>query len=516
MSIKEDFKNVSFLILAVLPAIIIYGEDLKILFDEALKTEALTHILLVPAFAATLFYLKRDTIKSILSVEKRKKDPIAKHSDAIAGLILCLTALLIYWYGSNTSRPTEYHILSIPIFLTGTILTLSNFKVLKLTLFPTLFFLFLIPPPLDILYAISGVTANLETQASHTILQALNIPVTLSNAYGPPTLQLEANQNPTAFTVDLPCSGIYSLIAFTVFSAFLASISKATAKRKAAMFLLGIPTFEALNIIRITTIVSIAYYLNEEIAMLIFHSLAGLTLIFIGMILTLIISEKILGVRVLPKKAKTDCPTCKESLKKGLLFCQACGRLLKTPNWKISREAWAKATLLTIGCLLVAMSLKAPTFAIAKNTVEILSTKPENTANILPEIEGYNLTYLYRDTKYENLAKQDAAIIYAYYPKNESKPTIYASINVANTLSNLHSWEVCLITWQTSRGRYPLVEVLDSKEIRLMENPPIIARYLAFRNPNNYTQIALYWFEKATFNNGITVEQKYVLSLIHI
>jgi hypothetical protein len=31
-----------------------------------------------------------------------------------------------------------------------------------------------------------------------------------------------------------------------------------------------------------------------------------------------------------------------------------------------------------------------------------------------------------------------------------------------------------------------------------------------FQNPQNYTQVTLYWFEKATFKTGITVQQKYV------
>ena len=511
MPIKESFKGLSILILAVLPALIIYGEDLKIIFYEALKTEALTHILLIPVLAAIMLYMKRDAIKSILSVKtRRSKNPIAKHSDTIAGLILCLTALLTYWYGSHTSYPMEYHIFSIPIFLAGTTLILSNSKVLRVALPPILFFLFLIPPPIDLLYALSGVTANLKTQASYTILRALNIPVTLLQSYGPPTLQLETKPNPTSFTIDLPCSGVYSLVAFIIFSAFLAVISKAPAKKRCAIFLLGLPIFEALNTIRITAIVYIAYHLNEETALL-FHSTAGIILVFVGMTLTLLISEKALGIKILQSKGKAEnCPTCNESLKRRKRFCLACGRLLQKPRLRISQEAWAKAILLIIGCLIVATTLKAPTFAIAKNSIEILSTEPEQVTGTLPEIEGYRLKFLYRDTSYERLAKQDAALVYAYYPENRSKPVMYASINVADTLSNLHSWEVCLISLQISRGRYPLVEVLSSKDVRLTDEPPIVARYLAFRSPRNYTQIILYWFERAPFNNGITVEQKYV------
>jgi len=48
-----------------------------------------------------------------------------------------------------------------------------------------------------------------------------------------------------------------------------------------------------------------------------------------------------------------------------------------------------------------------------------------------------------------------------------------------------------------------------------LEDVPIIARYFVFESPKNYTQVTLYWYEKATFNTGITVEQKYArISLI--
>jgi hypothetical protein len=33
---------------------------------------------------------------------------------------------------------------------------------------------------------------------------------------------------------------------------------------------------------------------------------------------------------------------------------------------------------------------------------------------------------------------------------------------------------------------------------------------LTFEHPDNYTQVTLYWYEKATFHIGITAEQKYV------
>ena len=50
----------------------------------------------------------------------------------------------------------------------------------------------------------------------------------------------------------------------------------------------------------------------------------------------------------------------------------------------------------------------------------------------------------------------------------------------------------------------------DSREIQLLEDPTLIAKYFVFDSPDGYTQVTLYWYEKATFKTGLTVAQKYV------
>jgi hypothetical protein len=92
---------------------------------------------------------------------------------------------------------------------------------------------------------------------------------------------------------------------------------------------------------------------------------------------------------------------------------------------------------------------------------------------------------------------------------------VYVDIGVSTSISNLHNWEVCLIAIQTSQGQYPLVNVLDSRDVQLVQDNPVIAQYLVFNNPDGSQQVTLYWYEKASFNAGFTVEQKYVrISLI--
>ena len=519
--IRTYYQHILSFVLIALAIFIVYGSDLEILVNEALQSEALSHILLVPFFAAVLFYLKRDLVAASVNLKKNRKETAAQYVDEVIGVALCLIAFLVYWYGSYTFNPLEYHLVSLPIFIAGVTLILLNLKALTVLIFPILFLLFLTPPPTDFTYAVGGGLANINTQASYSILKVFGLPVTLSSTYGPPTLTLTtAGGNPASFTVDVACSGIYSLIAFAMFAAFLAFIASASVVRKIGLFFLGFLIFEILNIARITIIVSIAFLLGEEIAMLVFHSIAGLVLIFIGMLLILFIAEKFFKIQILPKKQEQmPCPKCKKSLEGFKDFCLNCGRHLGAYREKLSQRFWLKLGMLIIGCSIVAYSIHAPTFAFAQGPVEVTSGW-ENATNVFPsKLEyadvNYSLRFLYRDMDFEKVARQDASLIYAYIPNNMSKSTIFVLVGVASSISNLHSWEVCLITWQTAQGKYPLVTTLDSRDVQLLPDVPIIARYLVFESPYNYTQITLYWYEKATFKTGITVEQKYVrISLI--
>jgi len=518
--VKESHRYIFSILLILVTIFVIYGRDLQILANEALNNDAYTHILLVPFFVGFLFYLKRNVVKASVELERSRRRGKFELVDELIGIILCLIAFLIYWYGSHTFYSLEYHIFSIPVFVMGVTLIIFNLKTALILLFPIFFLFFLVPPPMELLYSAGGLVANFETQAAYLTLKSLGLPVQLSSTYGPPIIQLltTSTGESTHFAVDLPCSGVYSLMAFIMFATFLAFIVKASILRKLLIFPIGFFIFEVLNIARITAIVTIAYFLGEEIAMAFFHSVAGLILIFVGMLLILVIAERIVKVKLSAKPQRVQCPKCEENLKNNEVFCVNCGNFLNFLHNRVSSKTLAKILLLLLGCTLLTLIVNAPAFAIAKDSISIRPGGTfQNSTRILPEMEGYRLSFLYRDVNYEKMASQDAALVYAYFPTNYSKPTLFVSINVANSLSNLHSWEACLITWQTAHGRYPLVNVLNSEDTQLLEDPPITARYLAFRTPQNYTQLTLYWFERAPFDTGITIEQKYVrISLIII
>ncbi|MDH5788427.1 MAG: exosortase/archaeosortase family protein, partial [Candidatus Bathyarchaeota archaeon] len=461
MNMKTYYQHILAAVLVIAAVLIVYGRDLEILMNEALQSEAFSHILLIPFFAGYLFYLKKDMVKASLALKRNQKKTKAQHVDAVIGIALCLIAFLVYWYGSYTFYPLEYHLISLPIFVLGITLILFNLKVLTILIFPILFLLFLTPPPTEFMYSIGGFLANFNTQASYTLLKTAGLPVELISTYGSPTLILTTSAGePARFAIDLACSGIYSMIAFAMFAAFLALITSTSILKKIGLFALGFLLLQILNIFRITIIISIAYWFGEQIAMLIFHSITGLLLIFFGMLLTLFVAEKFLKIQILPgRQAQTTCSKCKGKLQNLQDFCTNCGRFLSNRHPKISQKFWIKLVLLPLCCSLVVLSIQAPTFAIAKGPIEVTSGWESATEIFPSKLEcqdiNYTLIGFTRYADFENIANQDAALAYTYFPDNRSKAVVYALVNVASSISNLHSWEVCLITWQTSHGQFP-------------------------------------------------------------
>jgi len=166
------------------------------------------------------------------------------------------------------------------------------------------------------------------------------------------------------------------------------------------------------------------------------------------------------------------------------------------------------------------MSIQAPVFALTEGPAQIIIQTPageQGNTQLLPQIQGYTLEYVYRDKNFEERARQDASLIYVYLPLDNTKESIWVAVEIGSSTSMLHGWEVCLISWQISHGRPAFVKQLDLKDIQIQQNPPIIARYFAFQwIKTNQTQAVIYWYETSTFmTNNTAPQQKHVkISLI--
>jgi len=412
--------------------------------------------------------------------------------------------------------PLEYHLISLPIFIAGCTLILFNTQTLRVLAFPIAFLLFLAPPPLEIVYTLGAYLSTISSEAAYGLLKGIGLPVTLVEQYEIPTIILtKPDSPPLTFAVDIACSGLYSLIGFLIFVVFVTYIARGSSWKKVTLFLLGFPLIYVMNILRITVIVLIGNSYGMELALQTFHLLGGWTLIFLGTLLLLITSEKILKIQLFTSKSKTAlCPKCVEHSEKSQGFCYSCGKLLKNTVIKLRKQDIAKTAVIIL-LMSLALTIQAPVFTLAEGpagvTMTTLTGNP-STTQILPEMPNYTLKFMFRDKEFEQLAKQDAALTYAYIPSNNnSKEIIWVTVEIAKSRSSLHTYEACLIDWPVKQGYPPRVTQLDLRDVQLIQNPPLSARFFAFHHEKtDLTLVVLYWFENAIFQSNSTMEKEFV------
>jgi exosortase len=500
--------------------IILYLQDLSMIFRDALYNESTSHILLIPLISAYLIYRKRKMLRTAIVAEGGNSSGNTKYVGILSGILLCTIGIILYWYGSYTFTPLEYHILTLPFFAAGLTLVLFNPQTLRQAVFPIAFLAFLTPPPSDILQKLGSVLSVTSTEISNWFVNLLGINSTISGEYGAPAINvIRPDHTSMSFTVDIACSGIYSLIGFLIFAAFIAFIVRDKLWKKAAIFILGLPLIYLLNILRITLIVIIGYQWGQQLALDLFHLLGGWALIFIGTLILLTMAEKAFKTRIFTGKQPQDtCPACNPHVTIQSAYCASCGRLAKYPPARFRTIDAAKIMTAALAIALL-ISIQAPVFALTQGPANILVQTPggeQGNTEILPQMSGYTTQFVFRDKEFENVSGQDLSLIYEYTPQDQSKKPIWVTVEIAGTGWRLHAWENCLVTWPQSQGYQPEVNQLDLRDVTVLENPPIIARYFAFQYKNdNQTQLVLYWFESTVFTiNNASAQKQVKLSLI--
>lgn len=502
--------GVKVLIVVLAPAII-YWQDLFLVASEALKSDLSSHILVVPfLFTYIVYRIRRMLLLSVSSLFASTTSSRTLPVEEVAGALLCLLAYLIRWFGSFTFQPLDFHVASLPLFVAGIVLIVFNTQTLRILLFPIVFLAFLLPPPLEIAQSAGAALATLSSRASYAILKTVGLPVSLLEAFGTPVIFLSTSSGEEIpFAVDIACSGLYSLIGFVLFAVFTAYLARGPLPKKAAILSMGLPLIYGFNILRITLIVVIGFYLGADAALSGFHLLGGWVLILLGTLLLLVIAEKILNIRIFG----TTSDACTHSVvddEEG--FCVVCGKILEIPAVGFSRSEALKLVLV-LAFVVSSLFIQVPVFALTEGRAEAILKSPagdEKTLKVFPRIEGYELGFVYEDVAFENISGQDASLIYQYVPENRSKPIVWVGLEIGSTMGCLHRWEVCLIRWPQTHGRRVLYTQLDLRDIHLLDNPPLSARYFAFqRKSTNDTQIILYWYTRSIFETEEGYEQKW-------
>jgi exosortase/archaeosortase family protein len=500
----------------------LYIQDLRLIFMNALTDEATSYILIIPFLFAYLVYRKRRMLRAVTSDQGENRSGNTKYLDMIGGILLCTTAFLLYWYGSYTFTPLEYHVLTLPLFAAGLTLVIFGSHTLRQACFPIVFLALLIPLPSQVIYNFGSTLSVASSEASNRIVNLLGVHSTISSLSGTPAITItQANGTVLPpFAVDIACSGIYSLMGFFVFAAFVAFIVRDKLWRKAATFLVGFPLIYVFNIVRITSILLIGYQWGEQLALNVFHTLSGWVLIFIGTLILMLISEKLLRTQMFTKQQpKSSCSTCNSDLLNVTeSFCFTCGRMIRYPKTKLKKTVVAK--IVTIGAIIILLiSIQVPVFALTQGPAQVLIQTPtgqQGNSQIFPQLPNCTLQYLYRNTEFENFSGQELSLIYAYTPDNPEDSTIYVGFEMAHAPGHLHPWEFCLITHALDLGYQPSVDQLDLRDVQILQNPSIIARYFAFRDKStDQIEVVLYWYENSIFEANGTSQEKYVkISLI--
>jgi exosortase len=497
----------------VLVLFALFYQDLTILVNDALQSDFMSYILVIPFLFVYLLYRKRKMLRAAIG-ERQDMQGTAKYLPGIIGVLLSATAILLYWHGSYTFTPLEYHMIALPILAAGLILIFFNPQTLRQSIFAVAFLIFLTPPPLEILYSWGSTLSVVTSRASFGLVRLLRIPSTLANEYSTPVIYVtSAGGQQMRFAVDVACSGIYSLVGFLVFAVFVAYVMRDKLWKKLVLFLAGFLLIYAINITRISTILIIGYEFGQTTALQVFHLLGEWVMIFMGTLVLLIGGEKILHAQIFFTGTQ-KCPACNPKPEKKRDFCRACGKLLGTASATLRKVDIAKI-LAALALVILLLFIQVPVFALTQGPAQVLVETPtgeQGNTQLLPQMQGYKARFLLRDTEFQNLSGQDASLIYAYESPDENKEPVYVAIEIASTMGPLHHWEWCLL----GSDRPAYATELGLEDVQILSNPPIIARYFAFNlTSRNQTQVVLYWFESAFFLTNETSQQKQVkISLI--
>lgn len=498
------------LLIIILP-VILYYQDLTFLLNEAINSEVFTHVLAIPFMLIYILYRLRKVISASTTWNSGFSITLGTIPiKDIIGIILCTIAYAVKWYGSYTFLPVEYHIISLPLFISGLTIIIFNFETLRVLIFPIAFLIFLLPPPLNIIQVAGSALSVFSSQASYAITKFTGIPVDLTFYYDSPIIYLTTSSGQEiSLTIDIACSGLYSLIGFALFAFFLAYITRGPLKNKALTLLTGFPVIYFLNILRIVLLIYIGYFFGPELALNTFHLFGGWILILLGTLLILLVSEKYFNIQ-LRDPDRSHCEKCNEGIKGTV--CTYCGKMENTKLLELSNSEIMKI-LAVIIITLSLTTIQVPVFAFTNKGAEIslFGSQAEISTDIFPTIEDYNLQFVSRDRAFENISGQDASYMYMYYPTNQEGSLVWVGLEIGPTRACLHRWEGCLIDWPTASGREVRITKLDLRDIRLIDDPPLTARYFAFYwNETKMGQVVLYWFTSSMFETPNGYQEKIV------
>ena len=193
----------------------------------------------------------------------------------LGGLVFGL-GLLIYFVG-RVFNITVLEFASQPFVVAGVLLLLKGVAAIRLAWFPLIYFVFMIPLPSVLVDAITGSLKGVIANIVESGLYAIGYPIARSGvilSIGPYQLQVAD-----------ACSGLHSMFSLSALGTLFMYLMGRKSKLHLGIMLAAIlPIAFVANIIRVTTLVLVTYYLGDEAGQGFLHGAAGMVLMLVALL----------------------------------------------------------------------------------------------------------------------------------------------------------------------------------------------------------------------------------------
>lgn len=240
-----------------------YYPALKMFAKKWLASDDYTHAFFIVPVIVYMVWLKRDHL-------------INKKGGSLIGFLLVVISILLYLVSLQLQIPTLICLATVASIISA-LIYIAGFHILKELAIPILLLFMIIPIPNQLL---SMLTASLQLKisaVSEIFIRQLSVPIFREGN----VLQIQNR----SFQVVEACSGIRSLISMTTLSILIGYFTLTRIWSVTLLFLFSIPVAIVINIIRVMTLVLAFHYFHLDLSVGISHTITGLILFILGLIL---------------------------------------------------------------------------------------------------------------------------------------------------------------------------------------------------------------------------------------
>ena len=188
-------------------------------------------------------------------------------------LLFLALGLFAYVFGARERAITIESASMVPVLI-GAVGFMSGGEAARGILFPALFLLFLVPPPLFMIDMLTSPLKNMVTAASAVFLRDIG--------YAADRDGVLLNIGDYTLVVGDACSGMRSLVSLMSVGALYSYVQKMPGSKRVLLFLSVLPISVAANTARLVALALITYYFGESAGQGFFHEFSGFFLFVVA------------------------------------------------------------------------------------------------------------------------------------------------------------------------------------------------------------------------------------------